>query len=230
MLVKFDVRGNIRFLSHAETLRVFQRACIRAGIKMVYSQGFNPHPRLSLPLPRSVGVEADGDLLCFWVQCEKPVDSQSVTPALFFDVERLKETLAGQLPDGLQLVSVSVANAKTSVQPASAAYVFRVRQEFIDEKLKTLIKSLPANKTLNIERQVDEYGKIRNIDVRPFLNSIEFVGEDVAVECKVGSTGSIRVEEILKLLELDEEKLASPVRRTNVQWQIKEREAGITNN
>jgi len=229
VLVKFDVRGNIRFLSHAETLRVFQRACIRAGIKMVYSQGFNPHPRLSLPLPRSVGVEADGDLLCFWVQCEKPVVSQSETPALFFDVERLKETLAGQLPDGLQLVSVSVANAKTSVQPASAAYVFRVRQEFIDEKLKTVIKSLPANKTLNIERQVDEYGKIRNIDVRPFLNSIEFVGEDVAVECKVGSTGSIRVEEILKLLELDEEKLASPVRRTNVQWQIKEREAGITN-
>jgi radical SAM-linked protein len=230
VLVKFDVRGNIRFLSHAETLRVFQRACIRAAIKMVYSQGFNPHPRLSLPLPRSVGVEADGDLLCLWVQCEKPVNSQSGTPALFFDVERFKETLAGQLPEGLQLVSVSVANAKTSVQPASAAYVFRVRQEFIDEKLKTLIKSLPANKTLNIERQVDEYGKIRNIDVRPFLNSIEFVGEDVAVECKVGSTGSIRVEEILKLLQLDEEKLASPVRRTNVQWQIKEREAGITNN
>ena len=230
MLVKFDVRGNIRFLSHAETFRVFQRACIRAGIKMVYSQGFNPHPRLSLPLPRSVGVEADGDLLCLLVQCEKLADNQSGTPALFFDIERLKETLAGQLPEGIQLVSVSVANAKTSVQPASAAYVFRVRQEFIDEKLKTLIKSLPANKTLNIERQVDEYGKIRNIDVRPFLNSIEFVGEDVAVECNVGSTGSIRVEEILKLLQLDEEKLALPVRRTNVQWQIKEHEAGITNN
>lgn len=229
MLVKFDVRGNIRFLSHAETFRVFQRACIRAGIKMVYSQGFNPHPRLSLPLPRSVGVEADGDLLCLWVQCEKPVDSQSGTPALFFDVKRFRETLAGQLPEGFRLISVSVADAKTSVQPASAAYVFRVRQEFIDEKLKTAIKSLPANKTLNIERQVDETGKIRNIDVRPFLNSVEFVGENVAVECKVGSTGSIRVEEILRLLKLDEEKLASPVRRTNIQWHIKERQARITN-
>jgi len=128
------------------------------------------------------------------------------------------------------LVSVSVAEAKTSVQPASAAYVFRIRPEFVSEELKIVIKSLPANKTLNIERQIDENGKIRSIDVRPFLNSIELDGEDVVVECKVGSTGSIRVEEILKLLELDEEKLASPVRRTNVQWQIKERQARIMNN
>jgi hypothetical protein len=164
------------------------------------------------------------------VQCEKPVDSQSGTPALFFDVEGFKTALAGQLPEGFRLVSVSVAEAKTSVQPQSANYVFRIRPEFVSEELKIVIKSLPANKTLNIERQIDENGKIRSIDVRPFLNSIELDGEDVVVECKVGSTGSIRVEEILKLLELDEEKLASPVRRTNVQWQIKERQARIMNN
>ena len=230
MLVKFNVRGDIRFLSHTETARVFQRACVRAGMKLVYSQGFNPHPKLSLPLPRSVGIEADGDLLCLWVRCEKPVYSESQTPALFFDVQEFKAVLAGQLPEGFQLVSVSVAKAKTSVQPVSAAYVFRVRPEIISEKLKTVIKSLPANKTLNIERQIDEDGRIRSIDVRPFLNSIELEGEDVIVECKVGLTGSIRVEEILKLLELDEEKLASPIRRTNVQWQIRERETGITNN
>jgi len=199
-------------------------------MKLVYSQGFNPHPKLSLPLPRSVGIEADGDLLCLWVPCEKPVYSESQTPALFFDVQEFKAVLAGQLPEGFQLVSVSVAKAKTSVQPVSAAYVFRVRPEIISEKLKTVIKSLPANKTLNIERQIDEDGRIRSIDVRPFLNSIELEGEDVIVECKVGLTGSIRVEEILKLLELDEEKLASPIRRTNVQWQIRERETGITNN
>ena len=230
VLVKFNVRGNIRFLSHAETVRVFQRAFVRAGIKMVYSQGFNPHPRLSLPLPRSVGVEADGDLLCLLVQCEKPDYSELETSSPIFDVEGFKAALAGQLPEGFKLVSVSVAKAKTSVQPQSANYVFRIRPEFVSEELKIVIKSLPADKTLNIERQMDENGKIRSIDVRPFLNSIKLDGEDVVVECKVGSTGSIRVEEILKLLELDEEKLASPVRRTNVQWQIKERQARIMNN
>jgi hypothetical protein len=41
----------------------------------------------------------------------------------------------------------------------------------------------------------------------------------VIVECSVSSAGSIRVDEILKLLELDTEKLAGPIRRTAVGWQ-----------
>ena len=58
------------------------------------------------------------------------------------------------------------------------------------------------------------------MDVRPFLKSIEFGSNSgIVVECKIGSAGTIRVEEILKLLELDVEKLAMPIRRTSVQWQ-----------
>ena len=63
MLVKFRIWGNLRFLSHAETMSVFQRACVRAGIPVRHSEGFNPRPRMSLPLPRSVGVESDDELL-----------------------------------------------------------------------------------------------------------------------------------------------------------------------
>ncbi|MHC4625895.1 MAG: DUF2344 domain-containing protein, partial [Planctomycetota bacterium] len=44
-MIKFRVRDTLRFLSHAETLRVFQRACVRGHIKILYSQGFNPRPR-----------------------------------------------------------------------------------------------------------------------------------------------------------------------------------------
>jgi len=44
----------------------------------------------------------------------------------------------------------------------------------------------------------------------------------IIVECNISSAGSIRVDEVLGLLELDEGKLASPVRRTNVQWQVNE--------
>ena len=53
----------------------------------------------------------------------------------------------------------------------------------------------------------------------PFLKSIKLDNRNIAVECKISSAGSIRVDEILKLLELDVEKLEAPVRRTNVQWQ-----------
>ncbi|MBN1844663.1 MAG: DUF2344 domain-containing protein, partial [Sedimentisphaerales bacterium] len=44
----FDVEGDLRFLSHRDTLRCWQRALTRATVPLRYSQGFNPHPRLVL--------------------------------------------------------------------------------------------------------------------------------------------------------------------------------------
>lgn len=62
-VVRFAVRGWLRFLSHAETVRVFERGCARARVPVKYTQGFNPHAKLSLPLPRPVGVASDDELL-----------------------------------------------------------------------------------------------------------------------------------------------------------------------
>ena len=114
VLVKHKVYGNLRFLSHAETLRVFQRACVRADIKIHYSQGFNPRPKLSLPLPRSVGVEADDDLLCLRVKSIGAIDNQLDCLGLPFDNDQLKSRLSAQLPVGCELLSVWVEKTKAS--------------------------------------------------------------------------------------------------------------------
>ena len=207
ILVKFRVRGNLRFLSHAETVRVFQRACARADIVTAYSQGFNPRPKLSLPLPRSVGVETDDDLLCLSVEAD----------ASSFDSEQFKVKLAEQLPDGCELLAVSVAEDKKP-NAVSATYMLVIRPEYLDDNLKARIDNLLASETLNLERRIDARGNTRNIDVRSFLESIEFDDGRITVECNISPAGSIRVDEILNLLELDAEKLAAPIRRTMVQW------------
>jgi radical SAM-linked protein len=75
VLIKFKIEGSLRYLSHAETLRLFQRACARAGVNLQYSQGFNPRPKLSLALPRSVGVESDDEMLILRVQTPSPEPS-----------------------------------------------------------------------------------------------------------------------------------------------------------
>ena len=73
----------MRFLSHAETMRLFQRACVRAGVKVAYSQGYNPHQRMSLVLPRSVGVESDDELLCLWLaEGHTGIDAEALKSAL----------------------------------------------------------------------------------------------------------------------------------------------------
>ena len=219
LVIKFRIGGHLRFLSHAQTLSVFQRACIRAGIEVRYSQGFNPRPRLSLPLPRPVGVASDDEMLCIRIR-------KSTTPHEDCISTQILNSISAQLPQGFELLSVSVVNAHASFQPSSATYMLAVRKEYINEELKVKIKRLLASENLGVRRRIAKKKSrtghrettIKNIDVRDFLESIELESDCIIVKCKITPAGSIRLEEILSLLELDVEKLALPVRRTSVQW------------
>jgi len=211
VVIKFNIRGNLRLLSHAEMLKVFQRACARAGIKPAYGKGFHPRPKLSLPLPRSVGIETDDDLLCLRVE----------TSASSFDSKQFKDKLSSHLPEGCKVLTVSKAKVKTKFQASAATYVLPVHQKYINKKLKSRIERLLAMESLNLKRgRGPNNSKFKNVDVRPFLKSIELDGRNIIVECKISPAGSIRVDEILELLELEYEMLAAPIRRTKVQWQL----------
>ena len=50
----FSKEGRLRFVGHLDLLRVFHRALNRAGIELVFSQGFNPHPQISFSQPLSL--------------------------------------------------------------------------------------------------------------------------------------------------------------------------------
>ncbi len=230
LLIKFRICGSLRFVSHAETLRVFQRACVRAAEKagsernwsIAYSGGFNPRPKLSLPLPRPVGVESGDELLCLGIQIRR----QGGRGRESFDTEAFRAGLSGQLPDGFELLSIGIAERRTAVQPSRVTYVLAVRDQYLNEETKTAIERLPASESLNLRRQMDAKGlRFKNVDVRGFLESIELDDTNkkqmrITVVCKVSQAGTIRVDEILKLLEVEQDMLASPVRRTNVKWEI----------
>ena len=195
-------------------MSVFQRACVRAGINLRYSQGFNPRPKLSLPLPRSVGVESDDELLTL----KLTVSTES------FDGDSIMSRLSEQLPDGCKLLSIQLAKKAQSFGNSRVTYVFDLgpsRSEGRNEQLKNNVENVLASESLKIKRRTDARGNTKVLDVRSFLNSVEFADESgrLTVECAVSSAGSIRIDEILELLELATEDLAAPIRRTKVQWQ-----------
>lgn len=223
--VRFAVHTNARFLSHAETLRLFQRACVRAGITLRYSQGFNPHPKISLPLPRSTGVETDDDLLC--LQLIGPADSSRAS----FDTETFTTRLAQQLPEGFELLSVETVPPNTSFEPVLASYVLHVLPEYALPGLERAAEDLMASERLEMER-IDSAGRTRRIDVRPFLGEIDIKGStgpasnaktplQITVCCRITSAGTIRVDEIMKLLRLQTHMLAAPIRRTHIDYRRK---------
>jgi len=228
LVVKFRLKGNLRFLSHAETLRVFQRACVRAGIDIQYSQGFNPHPKMSLPLPRPVGVESDDELLSIRIHkgtgAQEQKSISDANDSYHCDLCNLiKDKLSAQLPEGCELILVRTAQAEESFQPCSATYAMVVKAEYLNEDMRARIERLLASESINLRRQTDKKNsKLKNVNVRDFLKSIKIDDRGIIVECNISSAGSIRIEEILRLLELDEGKLALPIRRTNVQWKTEE--------
>ena len=220
--IRFRIAGVMRFLSHAETARVFQRACARAAIGVQYSQGFNPHPRMSLPLPRPVGVESEEELLVVKLCDDRdgaPVESRAEREAA------MKRALAEQLPEGIDVLAVNLVASSVPFHPQSAEYVLPVRgNEDADlaERLRDKIAKVMGSERCVVERTAAEGRATRSVDVRPFLQSIRLEGGTLIVQHRTGGTGSIRVEEIQQLFGLQTQDLAGPVRRTSVMWETTE--------
>ena len=66
-MVKYRLRfrkfGETRFVSHLDLVRLFTRLHTRAGIPLSYSEGFNPHPKMAIALPLSVGCGSEGEYI-----------------------------------------------------------------------------------------------------------------------------------------------------------------------
>ena len=103
--VRFRVGGDVRYCSHHDMMRLMTRTLVRACWPMVYSQGFNPHPRISLCVPRPVGIASEDEHLLVRVG-----EDFTLTPAA--------DRLAGQLPDGIDLLNVVQGRFK----PSAAIY------------------------------------------------------------------------------------------------------------
>ena len=225
LLIKFKVGGPLRFLSHAQMLMVFQRASVRAGLKLRYSKGFNPRPKMSLPLPRPVGIESDDELaiLSLVASCSNRKIRNTT------EEERIKAELSTQLPKGCELLSVCIDREKVSFQPSSEIYMLILKEEneYLLKKLKNTAKELLDSESLIACRPINNKDsrlkiqdlRLKKINVRDYLESIEFDYRKIMIKFRFTSTGSIRIQEILDLLNLDMDKLAAPIRRTNVQWQ-----------
>jgi len=67
-------QGVAKYISHLDLMTVWRRAFNRADIKLTHSQGYNPHPYLSVALPLPVGTESTCEILDVKLETEPDVD------------------------------------------------------------------------------------------------------------------------------------------------------------
>lgn len=93
-MLKFTKEGLVRYTSHLDMVRTFKRVFSRAGIRLAYSSGFNPHPKLSFAQPLSLGYSSISE----WLEFETIEN---------LECDFLLEVLMKQLPEGIQALEVS---------------------------------------------------------------------------------------------------------------------------
>lgn len=78
----FEKTGDSIWISHLDTMRVFQRAFRRAGLMLKHSQGFTPRAIVSIALPLSVGVHSKCELLDYELENDAAVTVEAINKAL----------------------------------------------------------------------------------------------------------------------------------------------------
>ena len=110
--IRYAKRGRLRFTSHRDFSRAFERALVRARIPMAYSSGFNPHPRISYAGAAPTGSASEAEYLEIGLAHES-------------DPHQVQELLDTALPPGLDVVEV-VVSAGGSMADRLEASLWRI--------------------------------------------------------------------------------------------------------
>jgi len=124
-IVKFQRLASVRFISHLELMRCLHRALRRSGIKVSYTEGYNPQIRMSFAFAMPVGLISYGEY--FDIRLEDGQDGMS--PHAFTEI------LNSHLPDGIRILDCVEATDKTphlSALVQYAEYEVSYKKDYID--------------------------------------------------------------------------------------------------
>jgi len=204
--VHFALDGDLRFLSHNDERRMLMRALRRAGWPLAWSQGYNPQPRLTLPLPRSVGMASDCQ--CAIVGLEQPRAARE-----------LFDSLAPALPAGCRLRRVTLLWRRVCPRPRRVDCVVALGGADIARAAEG-IGSLLAAEAVRVTRASGPGQAPRCLDIRPYIESVTLDGCRLTMRLVFVDQQSARPTEILTALRLPADVYGHGVRRVEVEWDM----------
>ncbi len=186
---RFRRGDEIKFISHLDIMRLWERALHRAQIYLAYSEGFNPRPRISLAAPLSVGVTSEAELMDVFV-------TKSVSPHWFTNA------VSRQLPHGIEILDVyQIAPGIPSLQSQVryAEYEVEVATAKSSKDIESSISSLLSVEHLPWYHHRDT-GR-RSYDLRPLIDDIWLIDWchsycTIGMKLRCDNSGSGRPEQV----------------------------------
>ena len=162
--LRYKKTGSAKYISHLDLMATIRRALIRAGIELRYSEGFNPHPYISVALPLPVGCGSVCELMDVRVS---PGQQRADIP----------ELVSSELPAGIEITEAYMPEKKFNeiawVELTGLLYYDNRDIEGVALDLTKRFSSSSITVVRKTKRSESE------IDIAPFIRSFEFHGDDV---------------------------------------------------
>ena len=191
--IRFRRGQEIKFISHLDIMRLWQRALTRAEIALAYSEGFNPHPRISLAAPLALGVTSETELM-------------DIVLVKWISPHSFKAAVSQQLPDGVEIMQVyqmalNIPSLQSQVR--FAEYSVELETEKRKQDIESAISSLLSLENLPWQHQRDT-GPHR-YDLRTLIDDLWLIDcRDgyctIGMNLRCDSNGSGRPEQVAAAL------------------------------
>lgn len=201
--VRFAKTGKVRWTSHRDVARMFERAFRRTQLPLAYSEGFSPRPKVSFGLALPTGAESVAEYL-----------DLEIAPDAVVDVIELQARLTEALPVGMEVTAAAVIDDRAdSLQQEVTSCTWVVELPDLDAAhVAGLAAEVLSTTALPVSRE--RKGKWATDDLRRAIVSLEAEGSALVFELTTQPRG-VRPTEVLAAVRPDLE--LGTVRRTH-QW------------
>lgn len=155
----FSKTGRAIYISHLDLMRTLTRAFLRAGCRLKYSEGFNPHPNISIALPLSVGCGSACEIMDFRMLEDMPC-------------AEIKARLSRQMPEGIEVMEIYEPERKVKeIKWLEVSGIFEY-DERDAEKMAAALNEFYSAVSIVIEKKTKR--GIGQSDIRSAIKSISF--------------------------------------------------------
>lgn len=138
--IRFTKTGDLKWISHRDLARVWERLLRRADLQLAFSEGFHPKPRISFPSALALGVEALDEIVELEIVGE-------------LDIEKIEADIRRECPAGMELLSLHSPNyGLGKAKVVSTTYRIEIPLE-IRETVKSNIEQVLEQETLEFQRE-----------------------------------------------------------------------------
>ena len=196
--LKFSKGEEVKYISHLDLMRTFQRAIRRAGLPIAYSTGFNPHQEISFGAPLALGVTSSAEYVDMWL-------SEKIE--MNYMIDKLNETLPSgiKVSDGIVL-SDKAKNAMSLVTHSRYTIKFKLEnadEKIIQEKIDTFLEQ---EQILIKKEQPKKNFALKEIDIKAMIYQMKllFVKENECfLNCLLssGSKANLKPELLMEAFQ-----------------------------